>query len=227
MASSNETDLIAAMLKLVYAFLGRNESAAFCEPVDWKTLGLVDYPTLVKKPMDLGTIRDKIILSGYTSADDIAGDIRLVWTNCMTYNQDGSEYYQLAEIFARKFEEKYGLLRRQFMSTDLAHDDAEKVPSLEERIQMSYDLFKLEPVQLARALTVVELWSPNAISKKPSEDDVYVNIDTMSPRCFSEVASFIRSCKPDSKGKKKKAASAGGGSSAAATGNAKKKQRNE
>jgi hypothetical protein len=25
----------------------------------------------------------------------------------MTYNQDGSEYYQLAEAFAAKFEEKY------------------------------------------------------------------------------------------------------------------------
>ena len=66
----------------------------------------------------------------------------------------------------------------------MAQGDFEKVPSLEERIQMSYDLFKLgatvdssfsedhyinvcttEPVQLARALTIVETWSPNAISK--------------------------------------------------------------
>lgn len=34
-------------------------------------------------------------------------------------------------------------LRRQFLTTDMAQGDYEKVPSLEERIQMSYDLFKL------------------------------------------------------------------------------------
>lgn len=57
MPSSTETELMAAMLKLVYAFLGRPESLPFCEPVDWKALNLVDYPALVKRPMDLGTIR--------------------------------------------------------------------------------------------------------------------------------------------------------------------------
>lgn len=109
MPKSSEEDLMNAMLKLVYAFLGRPESAPFAEPVDWKQLGLLDYPALVKKPMDLGTIRvramlvilcicypnciniqDKILMKGYSSADDIAGDIRLVWTNCMTYNQVGA-----------------------------------------------------------------------------------------------------------------------------------------
>ena len=57
MSKNPEEDLMAAMLKLVYAFLGRPESSPFSEPVDWKNLGLLDYPSLVKKPMDLGTIR--------------------------------------------------------------------------------------------------------------------------------------------------------------------------
>lgn len=43
----------------------------------------------------------------YATAEDVAKDVRLVWTNCITYNQDGSEYYQLADIFSRRFEEKY------------------------------------------------------------------------------------------------------------------------
>jgi hypothetical protein len=52
-------------------------------------------------------LQNKLIANGYRSAAEVAADIRLVWTNCMTYNQDGSEYYQLAEAFAGKFEEKY------------------------------------------------------------------------------------------------------------------------
>lgn len=61
MSVSSEADLMDAMLKLVYAFMGRAESAPFTEPVDWKALGLIDYPSLVKKPMDLGTIKVVII----------------------------------------------------------------------------------------------------------------------------------------------------------------------
>lgn len=29
---------------------------AFLQPVDWKALGLEDYPIVIKQPMDLGTI---------------------------------------------------------------------------------------------------------------------------------------------------------------------------
>jgi hypothetical protein len=31
----------------------------FLEPVDYETLGLTDYPTIVKKPMDISTIQVK------------------------------------------------------------------------------------------------------------------------------------------------------------------------
>ena len=49
------------LLKIVYAFLSRPESAPFREPVNWQALGLDDYPLIVKKPMDLGTIKVKLL----------------------------------------------------------------------------------------------------------------------------------------------------------------------
>lgn len=70
MSKNLEEDLIAAMLKLVYAFLGRPESSPFSEPVDWKNLGLMDYPSLVKKPMDLGTIRVGRLHAALVCIDD-------------------------------------------------------------------------------------------------------------------------------------------------------------
>jgi bromodomain-containing factor 1 len=41
--------------------------------VDWKGLGLFDYPTIVKKPMDLGTIKKKIAGRKYKSIPEAAG----------------------------------------------------------------------------------------------------------------------------------------------------------
>jgi hypothetical protein len=83
------------MLKILLSIMSRRESFAFREPVDWKGLGLTDYLDIVKKPMDLGTIKNKIETNEYESAEDIANDIRLVWTNCMLYNRDGSEVSSL------------------------------------------------------------------------------------------------------------------------------------
>ncbi len=48
------------MLKIVCIFISRPESLPFRVPVDWKGLGLTDYPKIIKKPMDLGTIKKKI-----------------------------------------------------------------------------------------------------------------------------------------------------------------------
>lgn len=77
--------------KIVCCMLSRPESEIFREPVDWKGLGLTDYPDLIKKPMDLGTIKKKIEDNRYDTIEDITADIRLVWWNCMHYNRDGSE----------------------------------------------------------------------------------------------------------------------------------------
>ena len=41
---------------ILTAVKNRADAEPFREPVDWKGLGLPDYPKLIKNPMDLGTI---------------------------------------------------------------------------------------------------------------------------------------------------------------------------
>lgn len=79
------------MYKIVCSMISRPESAAFRDPVDWKSMGLLDYLDIVKSPMDLGTVKSRIEASKYNSLEEIAADVRLVWRNCMLYNRDGSE----------------------------------------------------------------------------------------------------------------------------------------
>jgi hypothetical protein len=77
--------------KVVCIIISRNESFAFREPVDWKGMGLLDYPEIIKKPMDLGTVKKKLEAGAYETIEDVAKDVRLVWANCMLYNSSGSE----------------------------------------------------------------------------------------------------------------------------------------
>ena len=86
-----------ATCKVVVKDLRKHKDAAvFLEPVDWKKLGINDYPTIIKRPMDLGTILKRLESGAYTAVLDVISDIELVWSNAMTYNQDESYIYQTA-----------------------------------------------------------------------------------------------------------------------------------
>ena len=79
--------------------------------VDSRALaGLYDYPQIIKKPMALGTIKDKLKSKQYNDVFQVAEDVRLVWTNCMTYNADGSDFFLLAKTLSKKFEDKFAKL---------------------------------------------------------------------------------------------------------------------
>lgn len=43
----------------------RNEFMWFSQPVDWKKMGLTDYPKIVQKPMDFSTLEGKVV-NAYT-----------------------------------------------------------------------------------------------------------------------------------------------------------------
>lgn len=50
----------------------------FLEPVDPVALDMDDYFKIVKKPMDLGTIKQKLKTNQYATTSDIATDVRQV-----------------------------------------------------------------------------------------------------------------------------------------------------
>ena len=72
-------------------------SEAFSVPVDYELYGLDDYPKIVKKPMDLGTVQKNLQNGKYKDVKKALDDIQLVWDNCKLYNQEGSEIYRAAQ----------------------------------------------------------------------------------------------------------------------------------
>jgi hypothetical protein len=70
-----------------------SDSVEFREPVDWKAYGLLDYPMVIKKPMDLSTVKKNLANNLYESVEDALRDIDLIWTNCRTYNKDNAVTY--------------------------------------------------------------------------------------------------------------------------------------
>jgi len=72
-----------------------------------------DYHKIVRRPMDLGTIRSSINRMKYSCNNEVLEDIRLVFENCRLYNKEEAEEYQCGERLERYFKKeikKLGLL---------------------------------------------------------------------------------------------------------------------
>ena len=62
------------------------EAIPFRVPVDPKQLNIPDYFEIIKKPMDLGTIRERFDNNYYFSSDEAMADFNQVFENCYIYN---------------------------------------------------------------------------------------------------------------------------------------------
>lgn len=56
-------------------------------------------------------VKAKLEDGKYDRVEDVARDIRLIWSNCILYNSPGSEFGRLATGLAKKFEERFSKVR--------------------------------------------------------------------------------------------------------------------
>lgn len=79
----------------------------FYKPVDAKMLGLHDYHEIIKKPMDLGTVKRKMDEREYKTAAEFEGDVRLIFTNCYKYNPPDHDVVKMGRKLQDVFEMRF------------------------------------------------------------------------------------------------------------------------
>ncbi|KAF8078375.1 bromodomain-containing protein [Lyophyllum atratum] len=111
-------------------------ASPFYEPVDWVRLDLPSYPKMVKKPMDLSTIRKKLDNNLYPTAHKFFDDFKLMIRNCFVFNPAGTPVNQAGIELQRVFDEKWKALPplREVASDE--EDEEEEDDSEEERQPM-------------------------------------------------------------------------------------------
>lgn len=100
----------------------------FMDPVDVERLGLHDYYQVIEKPMDLGTIKNRMEAkdgSEYKNVREIYADVRLVFKNAMKYNDEGEDVYVMAQSLLKKFEEKWLKLLPKVVEEETRRADEE------------------------------------------------------------------------------------------------------
>ncbi|KAH0569630.1 Bromodomain-containing protein [Spironucleus salmonicida] len=73
----------------------RNYGPIFADPVDYVALSLTDYLDVVKRPMDLSTLRNCLVYNEYSNIQEFLSDSILVWQNCRAYNGNSNDGFYL------------------------------------------------------------------------------------------------------------------------------------
>lgn len=71
-------------------------NAAFMQPVDPVALNIPSYHKVIKKPMDLQTMANKLSAGEYTTAKEFEKDFDLIIKNCRTFNGEDHIVYEQA-----------------------------------------------------------------------------------------------------------------------------------
>ncbi|GFN82764.1 hypothetical protein PoB_000927000, partial [Plakobranchus ocellatus] len=90
----------------------------FLKPVDAEALGLPDYYDIIKKPMDLGTVKKKMDERQYRTAGEFAEDVRQIFQNCYRYNAQDSDVAKMGRKLQEVFEVKYARMPEEPPQTD-------------------------------------------------------------------------------------------------------------
>ena len=112
-ASTSNDALMERCKTLLESMMAHQFAWAFNEPVDVVKWNIPDYFTVIKHPMDLGTIKSKMASGEYTNPADFAADVRLTYSNAVTYNPSTNEVHLMAKALSKFFETRWRTIEKK------------------------------------------------------------------------------------------------------------------
>ncbi|KAL7161784.1 hypothetical protein ACSBR2_042290 [Camellia fascicularis] len=164
--STSNATLMKQCESLLSRLMSHQYGWAFNTPVDVVKLNIPDYFDVIKHPMDLGTVKSKLLSGEYSSPLGFAADVKLTFSNAMTYNPRENDFHFMAETLGKYFEVRWKSIEKKVPviidtpvpSTSSVHIETETPnpmpPAKKKKITPVNDEVKQEPVK--RVMTDVE-----------------------------------------------------------------------
>ncbi|CAD6262238.1 unnamed protein product [Miscanthus lutarioriparius] len=171
-------------------------SVWFNAPVEVERLGLHDYHAVIKRPMDLGTVKEGLAAGRYASHDDFAADVRLTFTNALRYNPVGHEVHTFAGALLAYFERMYKEALANFeeeagnarMRKPKAREPNKREMSLDEKNMLRIGLESLPEEKMHNVLQIVRKRNNNP---EMLGDEIELDIDEMDVETQWELDRFV------------------------------------
>ncbi|KAA8542157.1 hypothetical protein F0562_023309 [Nyssa sinensis] len=160
-SSTSNAMLMKQCKTLLTRMMAHQFGWVFNTPVDVVKLNIPDYYNVIKHPMDLGTVKSKLLSGEYLSPIGFAADVRLTFSNAMTYNPSGSDVHIMAETLSKYFEVRWKPIEKKLPGSTEAPvpsrsnvhietetETANPIPPLKKKKKLSVEnKFKQEPVK--------------------------------------------------------------------------------
>lgn len=105
------TNQLQFLLKTVMNAVWKHKySWPFQLPVDTKKLNLPDYHKIIKRAMDLGSVKKRLENNYYWSAKEAIEDFTVMFENCYVYNKEGEDVVVMAQTLEKVFLTKLALM---------------------------------------------------------------------------------------------------------------------
>jgi bromodomain-containing factor 1 len=139
----------------------------FYERVDWVKLDLPSYPKLIKKPMDMSTMRKKLDNHEYSNAQKFWEDFKLMIRNCFTFNPAGTPVNQAGIELQKIFDDKWkNLPPLHEVSED---EDEEDEDDSEEDRQRAIAMMESQIETMRGSIAALKGAKPREIKKKKKD----------------------------------------------------------
>ncbi|KAM7506527.1 hypothetical protein LguiA_016980 [Lonicera macranthoides] len=148
--STSNTIVLKQCESLLKKLMSHQYGWAFNTPVDVVKLNLPDYFTVIKHPMDLGTIKRKIANFEYSSPLDFHADVKLTFFNAMTYNPPGNDFHFMADTLGKFFDVRWKVIEKK-LSVNKSKPPPKELSLLGEK-----DIVKPMPPSKKRKITSIE-----------------------------------------------------------------------
>ncbi len=216
-AAQNLAPIFKECLALLKRLKEEEIAIPFLDPVDADALGIPDYYTVIKHPMDLNTIHTKLCLKKYRTVYDFANDVRLIWKNCFTYNQEGSDVHNYAKTLSNMFDQEFQKIEASVASdiydlplatsSELDLVDSKdysrrkatpkmkktalievREMSYEEKKELSENIGKLDH---AASNKVVEMIVAKTPKQQTADDEIEIDLDLLDTVTLRELEKFV------------------------------------
>ncbi|PPD75392.1 hypothetical protein GOBAR_DD27662 [Gossypium barbadense] len=186
----------AYLMKQCEALLNRlmqdNFGWVFNSPVDVVKLNIPDYFTVIKHPMDFGTVKKKITSGQYASPLDFAADVRLTLSNAMTYNPPGNDVHIMAETLSKYFEARWKAIEKKLPITMNVVDAMPSIAAehpIEEKPQLSTEL---ESLLGELPENIIDFLKEHSSTEgQMGEEEIEIDIDALSDETLFQLRKLL------------------------------------
>ena len=174
----------------------------FLAPVDYVGLGILDYPTIITNPMDLGTVRKNLENGDYRLFQDFMSDINLIWKNCRTYNQPGSDIVKMANHCDKKIKQLIDKQFKNYQSKANNKKNENNNLSATQKIKLIENVREVSNDVLTQIIKIILKDCPKGIEDIDSEK-LQIKVDLIDHKTYETINQVIEKNKVSSNDKAK------------------------